>query len=128
MDLYHLQEEAEPTNRTALESVVDYIKAEIDVRFSAYPMLAPSVSVSTPCRDCRDRFFSGVAPKSSGWHIDVLYLEAGRADAFVGCCHEFATINNHKCNRVQLLTKGGRSSTFLVYHSLPPVAHLASRV
>lgn len=35
MDLYHLQEEAEPTNRTALESVVDYIKAEIDVRLSA---------------------------------------------------------------------------------------------
>ena len=30
MDLYHLQEEAEPSSRTALESVVDYIKAEIE--------------------------------------------------------------------------------------------------
>ena len=32
MDLYHLQEEAEPSDRTALESVVDYIKKEIEVR------------------------------------------------------------------------------------------------
>lgn len=32
MDLYHLQEEAEPSDRTALESVVDYIKHEIEVR------------------------------------------------------------------------------------------------
>ena len=32
MDLYHLQEEAEPSDRTALESVVDYIKREIEVR------------------------------------------------------------------------------------------------
>ena len=26
MDIYHLREEAEPTDRTALESVVDHIK------------------------------------------------------------------------------------------------------
>ena len=32
MDLYHLQEEAEPSDRTALESVVDYIKKEIEVQ------------------------------------------------------------------------------------------------
>jgi hypothetical protein len=30
MDLYHLSEEVEPTPRTALETVVDYIKNEID--------------------------------------------------------------------------------------------------
>ena len=30
MDLYHLKEEAVPTDRTALESVVDYIKEEIN--------------------------------------------------------------------------------------------------
>ena len=29
MDLYHLCEEATPTDRTALETVVDYIKDEI---------------------------------------------------------------------------------------------------
>ena len=33
MDLYHLQEEAEPSDRTALESVVDYIKQEIEVSY-----------------------------------------------------------------------------------------------
>jgi len=35
MDLYHLQEEAEPSDRTALESVVDYIKKEIEVQNAA---------------------------------------------------------------------------------------------
>jgi hypothetical protein len=29
MDLYHLREEAEPSDRTALEAVVDHIKAEM---------------------------------------------------------------------------------------------------
>jgi len=29
MDLYHLREEAEPTDRTALEAVVDHIKEEL---------------------------------------------------------------------------------------------------
>jgi hypothetical protein len=29
MDLYHLREEAEPTDRTALEAVVDHIKEEM---------------------------------------------------------------------------------------------------
>ena len=29
MDLYHLREEAEPTDRTALEAVVDHIKDEM---------------------------------------------------------------------------------------------------
>jgi len=29
MDLYHLREEAEPSDRTALESVVDHIKEEM---------------------------------------------------------------------------------------------------
>jgi ATP-binding cassette subfamily F protein 2 len=29
MDLYHLREEAEPSDRTALEAVVDHIKEEM---------------------------------------------------------------------------------------------------
>lgn len=29
MDLYHLREEAEPSDRTALEAVIDHIKAEM---------------------------------------------------------------------------------------------------
>ena len=42
MDLYHLQEEAEPSDRTALESVVDYIKKEIEVRNDDIRILAQS--------------------------------------------------------------------------------------
>jgi ATP-binding cassette subfamily F protein 2 len=30
MDMYHLHQEAEPSDRTALEAVVDHIKEEIE--------------------------------------------------------------------------------------------------
>jgi hypothetical protein len=44
MDLYHLREEAEPSDRTALEAVVDHIKAEmarLNVRFPRACACAP---------------------------------------------------------------------------------------
>ena len=44
MDLYHLREEAEPTDRTALEAVVDHIKEEmarLNVRRAGASPIAP---------------------------------------------------------------------------------------
>ena len=52
VDVYHLREEAEPSNRTALEAVVDHIKVEVErlqrSRRRSSPSRGPVMSVCSP--------------------------------------------------------------------------------
>lgn len=76
MDLYHLREEAEPSDRTALEAVVDHIKAEL-ARLSA--LEEEILTTSGPEDERLEAIYERLE------ELDPATFEARRGAAFVFC-------------------------------------------
>lgn len=84
MDLYHLQEEAEPSDRTALESVVDYIKKEIEVRSGDTRTGAQSSSALVSLLQARLAVRSVSIAMPGCWSSQAAVETAARLNAWTG--------------------------------------------